>query len=138
MEFEGPKTLAIALVVSLLVGTVMGAIPGGGMIGEMLIVSLYGFPPEALPIIAAISTIIDPPATMLNVTADNACAVMTARLVEGKNWIKTNLLNRKRCSFRASSFSSYLLISRYHSFSLATNLLQSSQIFHIHYPFSVL
>lgn len=55
------------------------------MIGEMLIVSLYGFPPEALPIIAAISTIIDPPATMLNVTADNACAVMTARLVEGKN-----------------------------------------------------
>lgn len=44
MEFEGPKTLAIALVVSLLVGTVMGAIPGGGMIGEMLIVSLYGFP----------------------------------------------------------------------------------------------
>lgn len=52
MEFEGPKTLAIALVVSLLVGTVMGAIPGGGMIGEMLIVSLYGFPPEALPIIA--------------------------------------------------------------------------------------
>ena len=43
MEFEGPKTLAIALVVSLLVGTVMGAIPGGGMIGEMLIVSLYGF-----------------------------------------------------------------------------------------------
>ena len=38
MEFEGPKTLAIALVVSLLVGTVMGAIPGGGMIGEMLIV----------------------------------------------------------------------------------------------------
>lgn len=72
----------------------MGAIPGGGMIGEMLIVSLYGFPPEALPIIAAISTIIDPPATMLNVTADNACAVITARLVEGKNWIKTNLLNR--------------------------------------------
>ena len=46
MEFEGPKTLAIALVVSLLVGTVMGAIPGGGMIGEMLIVSLYGFPPK--------------------------------------------------------------------------------------------
>ena len=135
MEFEGPKTLAIALVVSLLVGTVMGAIPGGGMIGEMLIVSLYGFPPEALPIIAAISTIIDPPATMLNVTADNACAVMTARLVEGKNWIKTNLLNRRKgCSKRASSF---FVIDRLIS-PLATNLLKSSQIFHIHYPFSVL
>ncbi|MDM5190802.1 dicarboxylate/amino acid:cation symporter [Bacillus sp. DX4.1] len=91
MEFSSPKTLAIALVVSLLVGTVMGAIPGGGMIGEMLIVSLYGFPPEALPIIAAISTIIDPPATMLNVTGDNVCAILTARLVEGKDWVKNKL-----------------------------------------------
>lgn len=86
------KTLAIALVMALLVGTVMGAIPGGGMIGEMLIISLYGFPPEALPIIAAISTIIDPPATMLNVTGDNACAVLTARLVEGDNWIDSEFV----------------------------------------------
>ena len=131
MEFEGPKTLAIALVVSLLVGTVMGAIPGGGMIGEMLIVSLYGFPPEALPIIAAISTIIDPPATMLNVTADNACAVMTARLVEGKNWIKTNLLNK----YKEDAPNEHPLLLLIHS---ATNLLKPSQIFHIHYPFSVL
>lgn len=88
MQFTDLKTIAIAIVVSMLVGTVMGAIPGGGMIGEMLILSLYGFPPEALPIIAAISTIIDPPATMLNVTGDNACAVLTARFVEGKNWMK--------------------------------------------------
>ncbi len=48
MEFEGPKTLAIALVVSLLVGTVMGAIPGGGMIGEMLIVSFIWLPARSI------------------------------------------------------------------------------------------
>ncbi|MCM3586147.1 dicarboxylate/amino acid:cation symporter [Mesobacillus maritimus] len=76
------------LAVSFLVGAVMGAIPGGGMIGEMLILSIYGFPPEVLPIIAVISTIIDAPATLLNSTGNTACAMLVARLVEGKNWIK--------------------------------------------------
>ncbi|MCD7035769.1 dicarboxylate/amino acid:cation symporter [Metabacillus sp. GX 13764] len=83
----GFSTWITIILVSLLVGTVMGAIPSGGMIGEMLILSLFGFPPEALPIIAAISTIIDPPATMLNVTGDNAAGMLTARIVEGKKWM---------------------------------------------------
>jgi Na+/H+-dicarboxylate symporter len=73
--------------VSYLVGAVMGAIPGGGMIGEMLIISVYGFPPEVLPIIAVISTIIDAPATLLNSTGNAVCAMMVTRLVEGENWL---------------------------------------------------
>lgn len=76
------------LAVSLLVGAVMGAIPGGGMMGEMLILSLYGFSPEVLPIIAVISTIIDAPATVLNSTGNTVCSMMVARLVERKNWLK--------------------------------------------------
>ena len=66
----------------------MGAIPGGGMIGEMLILSVFGFSPEVLPIIAVISTIIDIPATLLNSTGNTVCAMLVARLVEGKNWLK--------------------------------------------------
>ena len=61
-EMNHLPTLLGILAVSFLVGAVMGAIPGGGMIGEMLIISVYGFPPEALPVIAIISTIIDAPA----------------------------------------------------------------------------
>ncbi|MTH55653.1 cation:dicarboxylase symporter family transporter [Bacillus mangrovi] len=87
-DFSGFGTITSVILVAILVGTVMGAIPSGGMIGEMLILSLYGFPPEALPIIAAISTIIDPPATMLNVTGDNAASMMVSRAVEGKDWMK--------------------------------------------------
>lgn len=82
-----PMFLSI-LVVSFLVGAVMGAIPGGGMIGEMLIISLYGFPPVALPVIAVISTIIDAPATVLNSTGNTACAMLAARFVDGKAWLK--------------------------------------------------
>ncbi|MEK3807412.1 dicarboxylate/amino acid:cation symporter [Bacillus sp. FSL H8-0547] len=88
MSFSGFGTITSVILVAILVGTVMGAIPSGGMIGEMLILTLYGFPPEALPIIAAISTIIDPPATMLNATGDNVSSMMVSRMVEGKNWLK--------------------------------------------------
>ncbi|MBT2686771.1 dicarboxylate/amino acid:cation symporter [Bacillus sp. ISL-47] len=80
------------LAVSFLVGAVMGAIPGGGMIGEMLILSVFGFPPEVLPIIAVISTIIDAPATLLNSAGNTVSAMMVSRLVEGKNWLKESLL----------------------------------------------
>ena len=62
----------------------MGAIPSGGMIGEMLILSVFGFPPEALPIATVIATIIDVPATLLNSTGNTVCAMLVARIIEGK------------------------------------------------------
>jgi Na+/H+-dicarboxylate symporter len=82
-----PILLSI-LAVGFLVGAVMGAIPGGGMIGEMLIISIYGFPIEALPIIAVISTIIDAPATVLNSTGNTVCSMLVSRFVDGKKWLK--------------------------------------------------
>lgn len=87
MNFSGIGTLTGVLLMSILVGVVMGAIPGGGMIAEVLILSIFGFPPEALPIIAAISALIDPPATCLNVVGDNVASMLVARRVEGKDWL---------------------------------------------------
>lgn len=81
-EFTGIPTYLMVIGVALLVGMVMGAIPQGGMIAEMLILSLFGLPVEALPILAAISAIIDPPATVLNATGDNVASMMVARFVE--------------------------------------------------------
>ena len=66
----GITSYIIALLISVLSGVVMSGIPGGGLIGEMLIVSLYGFPNEAFIIISTIGWLIDAPATMLNVTGD--------------------------------------------------------------------
>lgn len=75
------KTAISIILVSFLVGAVMGAIPGGGMIGEMLIISMFGFPPEVLPIIAVISTIIDAPATLLNSSGNLVCSMLVAKVV---------------------------------------------------------
>ncbi|MCB9772416.1 MAG: dicarboxylate/amino acid:cation symporter [Candidatus Omnitrophica bacterium] len=86
MDFAGPSVLLTAIGISLLAGTVMSGIPGGGFIGELLIVTMYGFPIEALPIIAMVGTIVDPPATMVNAVGDNAASMMVARMLGGKNW----------------------------------------------------
>lgn len=79
LDFSGVCVLLTALGVSLLVGTVMGAIPGGGMLGELLILNVYGFPPSVLMTVVAISLIIDPLATMLNVLCNTVSSMMIAR-----------------------------------------------------------
>ena len=77
--------LTIALVSTLLVT----AVPiGGGTISEMLIITMLGCPASALPILTIIATIIDAPATMLNVVGDTASSMMISKIVDGKNWLK--------------------------------------------------
>ena len=88
MPLEGAGTIASAVAVAVLSGIVLSGIPGGGLVGEMLIVSLYGFPPEAFPIVATIGFLVDPAATMVNATGDTCSAMMVARLVEGKKWFE--------------------------------------------------
>lgn len=91
LPFEGIGTYLTAFVISVLSGVAMSGVPGGGLIGEMLIVNLYGFPMEAFPIIATIGYLVDPPATMINVTGDSVAAMMVTKLVEGKDWIAKKL-----------------------------------------------
>ena len=76
--------ISVALVATLLVT----AVPiGGGTISEMLIITMMGYPISALPILTITATIIDIPATMLNVTGDSVSSMMVTRIVEGKGWI---------------------------------------------------
>ncbi|HZK72356.1 MAG TPA: dicarboxylate/amino acid:cation symporter, partial [Clostridia bacterium] len=88
MSFTGITTWTTAILIAVMSGVVMSGVPGGGLIGEMLIVSLYGFPPEAFPIIATIGFLVDPPATMVNACGDSVSAMMVTRLTEGKDWLK--------------------------------------------------
>ena len=77
--------IGVALLATLLVT----AVPvGGGTISETLILTMMGFPLTALPILTIIATIIDPPATMLNVCGDTSSSMLVTRVVEGKNWLK--------------------------------------------------
>jgi Na+/H+-dicarboxylate symporter len=88
MPFTGIETILTALGIALLTGIVVSGIPGGGTIGELLILSLYGFPPEAFPLITMIGTLVDAPATMVNAVGDNVSSMMVARVLGGKHWME--------------------------------------------------
>ena len=87
MNFFGLETIATAIGIALLVGIVVSGIPGGGTIGELLIISIYGFPLEAFPIITMIGTLVDAPATMINAIGDNVASMVVARMLGGKDWM---------------------------------------------------
>jgi len=91
MPFNGFGVYISAIGIAVLSSVAMSGVPGGGLIGEMLIVSMYGFPATAFPLIATIGFLIDPPATMVNSTGDTVASMMITRLIEGKDWMKKNL-----------------------------------------------
>lgn len=77
--------------VALLANLLITAVPiGGGTISEMLIITMMGYPVAALPILTIIATIIDPPATMLNVVGDTVSSMMVTRVVDRKDWMSDN------------------------------------------------
>ncbi len=88
MPFSGAETILTAIGIALLTGVVVSGIPGGGTIGELLIISFYGFPMEAFPIITMIGTLVDAPATMLNAVGDNVSGMLVSRMLGGKDWMK--------------------------------------------------
>jgi len=87
--FDSMETIALALAMTVLVSIVEGGIPNGGYVGELLFISAYGFPPEALPPAMIIGTLVDPMATLLNSTGDTVAAMLVTRFTEGKNWLST-------------------------------------------------
>lgn len=82
-------TVGSVMFISLVATLLVTAVPiGGGTISEMLIITMLGYPVAVLPILTIIATIIDPPATVLNVVGDSAAAMLTSRIVDGRKWIK--------------------------------------------------
>ncbi|MCI0921636.1 dicarboxylate/amino acid:cation symporter [Sphingobacterium rhinopitheci] len=83
-NFFEPMTLISAVGITLLVSMVAGGIPNGGFIGEMLMISVYGIPNEAVPAIMIIGALVDPLATVLNATGDTVAAMLVDRFTKSK------------------------------------------------------
>ena len=91
VPFEGLGTYAFAIFVAVFSATAISAVPGGGAVGEAMIVTMFGFPPEALPIVILLGQLCDPITTMVNSTGDTVASMMVTRLLEGKDWLSRNL-----------------------------------------------
>ena len=87
--FNSPVASSKIILISLLATLLVTAVPiGGGTISEMLIITMLGFPISSLPILTIIATIIDAPATILNVVGDTASSMMVDKIVQEKKYEK--------------------------------------------------
>ena len=79
-DFFDPMNLLLALGITVFVSIVAGGIPNGGYIGEMLMISVYQLPQEAIPAVMIIGTLVDPLATVLNSTGDTVAAMFVTKI----------------------------------------------------------
>lgn len=86
-DFTSPSTILLALGITIIVSIVEGGIPNGGYIGEVLAITVYGFPMEqALPVAMILGTLVDPIATLLNANGDVISSMMVSRFSEKTKW----------------------------------------------------
>lgn len=91
-DFTDLNTLLMALGITVIVSVVEGGIPNGGYIGEVLAITIYGFPMEqALPAAMIIGTLVDPIATLLNANGDLVSSMLITRISEGKKWLSNTI-----------------------------------------------
>ena len=77
---EGFEGAALVVLVALLESIVVGAIPVGGMTGELLICAMLGLDPSFAAALLIIGTICDIPATLLNATGNLVAPLLVQRL----------------------------------------------------------
>lgn len=78
------ENMCKALIVAILIGSVVGPIPTGGYISEMLVVGAFNLPIEALPIVILIGTVADAPATLLNAASDVSATMVVDKFIKDK------------------------------------------------------
>ena len=91
LDMMNPLGFFKILLISVFATLLVTAVPiGGGTISETLIITMLGCPLSALPMLTIIATIIDAPATVLNVVGDSASSMLAARIIDGKDWAKAD------------------------------------------------
>lgn len=78
----GASGAAMVILVAVLASVVVGAIPVGGMTGELLICAILGLDPSFAATLMIIGTICDIPATLLNATGNLVAPLLVQRLVK--------------------------------------------------------
>lgn len=84
-DFFEPINLIMALGITVFVSAVAGGIPNGGYIGEMLMISVYKIPPDVVPAVIIIGTLVDPLATVLNSVGNILASMIVSKFVKIEN-----------------------------------------------------
>ena len=84
MSYESLSAGTIVVLLAFLSATVVGAIPSGGMTGEIFICALLGIDPQLVGVLMVVATIVDIPATLLN-SIGNITATTLINKLSDKN-----------------------------------------------------
>lgn len=90
MDFGNPMVLVKLLLVAVVSSVGMSGTVGGGYIGEYIMCTLF-FPNQmdaAFPILLALGSMVDPPATMVNACGDYVVCYIVSRFVDGRDWLQ--------------------------------------------------
>lgn len=83
-NFYTLPVILITLLLATFICMAMSGIPSGGLISEILILSIFGFPTSAYVILTTLAWLIDAPATCLNATGDIPSVMMIEKMVKDK------------------------------------------------------
>ncbi len=83
--------LILVLFIGVASSIATSSVPGGGAAGETMIISTWGLPDAAFPILLMIIELFDPGCTLLNSCGDTVVSMLITRILYGKDWYKKNL-----------------------------------------------
>lgn len=86
---------AFALVIAVAGSVAVSSVPGGGAAMESMVISAFGFPSIALPVLLMMTQLFDAGCTLVNSCGDTVASMLVTRMLYGKDWYKKHLNNEK-------------------------------------------
>ena len=82
---------AFAVMIAVAGSVAVSSVPGGGAAMETMVISAFGFPSIALPVLLMMTQLFDAGCTLVNSCGDTVASMVVTRVMYGKDWYKKNL-----------------------------------------------
>lgn len=82
---------AFAVMIAVAGSVAVSSVPGGGAAMETMVISAFGFPSVALPVLLMMTQLFDAGCTLVNSCGDTVASMVVTRVLYGKDWYKKNL-----------------------------------------------
>ena len=88
---ESIGDFAFALLIAVAGSVAVSSVPGGGAAMETMVISAFGFPSVALPVLLMMTQLFDAGCTLINSCGDTVASMLVTRVLYGKDWYKKGL-----------------------------------------------
>lgn len=88
---ENIGDFAFALLIAVAGSVAVSSVPGGGAAMETMVISAFGFPSVALPVLLMMTQLFDAGCTLINSCGDTVASMLVTRVLYGKDWYKKSL-----------------------------------------------